>query len=185
MDMWRSLPAAGRVAADPGVPHLVFVGLAGSGKTTVGRGVAERLGRPFLDIDEEILRREAKPNIGEVFRSRGEAYFRQLEAEITQELVGQTGMVISPGGGWVMNPASVEAMRRVAFLIYLRLTPETAVARIGADRANRPLLDHPDPVGELRHYLTIRGPKYEEADLIVNVETLDIQRVIDSVVARL
>lgn len=172
------------MGAEVGAPHLIFVGLAGSGKTTVGKGVAERLGRPFLDLDQEILRREGKASVGEVFRTRGEAYFRRLEADITTELAGQTGMVISPGGGWIMTPGSLEAMRPVAYLVYLRVTPETALGRIGSDRGNRPLLDHPDPVGELRHQLSIRGPKYEQADMIVDAELIDMEQVIKAVLDR-
>ena len=173
------------MAADPGVPHLVFVGLAGSGKTTIGKGVAQKLGRPFLDLDQEILRREEKASVGEVFRARGEAYFRRLEADITHELATQRGMVLSPGGGWIMTPGSLEVMRPVSYLIYLRVSPETALARIGADRANRPLLDHPDPLGELRHQLSIRGPKYDEADLVIDVETIGIEEVMNTIVARI
>ena len=174
------------MAGEPvGAPNLVFVGLAGSGKTTVGRGVAERLNRPFLDLDQEILRRAGKKTVGEVFREHGETWFRQLEAEVTKELAGWTDLVIAPGGGWIMTRSSVEAMRRVAFLIYLRVRPETALARIGSDLGNRPLLDHPDPLGELRHQLTIRGPKYEEADLIINAETIAVEEVIDTVIARI
>lgn len=173
------------MAPDAGAPHLVFVGLAGSGKTTVGRGVAERLGRPFLDIDQEILRREGLPNVGEVFRARGEAYFRRLEAELTTELLATTGMVIAPGGGWIMTPGSLEALRPVSYLIYLKVSPETALARIGADRDNRPLLDHPDPLGEIRHQLAVRGPKYDEADLVVDAERIDPQQVIDAIILSL
>ena len=173
------------MAAEPGAPHLVFVGLAGSGKTTVGRGVAERLGRPFLDLDQEILRREGKASVGEVFRAKGEAYFRRLETELTSELAGRTGMVISPGGGWIMNPGTLEALQRVAYLIYLKVSPETALARIGADRGNRPLLDHPDPLGELRHMAMVRGPRYEAADLVIDAELIGVQEVIDMVIARI
>ena len=181
--MSHSWPLA--VAADPiDAPHLVFVGLAGSGKTTVGRGVAERLGRPFLDLDQEILAREGKTSVGEVFRAKGEAWFRQLEADVTRELASRKGMVISPGGGWIMTPGSLEVLRPVSYLIYLKVSPEQALARIGADRGNRPLLDHPDPVGELRRQLEIRGPRYEEADLVVDAETIGVQEVIDLVIDR-
>lgn len=169
---------------DPGAPHLIFVGLAGSGKTTIGRGVAERLGRPFLDLDAEILRREEKLSVGELFRAKGEAYFRRLESQLTSELASAKGMVIAPGGGWIMTPGSLEAMRPVSYLVYLRVSPEAALARIGAGRDNRPLLDHPDPLGELRHQLLARGPRYEEADLIVDAEHLDPQQVIDTVLSR-
>jgi shikimate kinase len=172
------------VADSVSAPHLVFVGLAGSGKTTVGQGVAERLGRPFLDLDQEILRREGKASVGEVFRSKGEAYFRAMEADLTRELAARPGMVLSPGGGWIMTPGSLEIMRPVSYLVYLRVAPETALSRIGADRANRPLLDHPDPLGELRHQLAVRGPRYDEADLVVDAELIGAEEVISSVVAR-
>src|SRR6185436_17728616 len=72
-------------AADPSKPHLILVGLPGSGKTTVGQIVAERLDRTFLDIDHEIERREQR-SIGQIFAERGEPYFRQKEREVTEEL---------------------------------------------------------------------------------------------------
>jgi shikimate kinase len=172
------------VSAEVGAPHLILVGLAGSGKTTVGMTVAERLGRPFLDLDREILKREGKGSVGEVFRERGESWFRQLEADITVELAGRRGMVIAPGGGWIMTQRSVDAMRSAAYLIYLKVTPERAIERIGSDRENRPLLDHPDPAGQLRQQLEVRGPKYEEADLVINTETLTSKEVADIVIER-
>ena len=171
--------------ATEGAPHLVFVGLAGSGKTTIGRGTAERLGREFLDLDQEILRREGKASVGEVFRARGEAYFRQLETDITLELAKRTSLVIAPGGGWIMTPRSVEAMRPVSYLVYLKVTPETALRRIGEDVGNRPLLDHPDPLGELRRMLETRGPKYEGADLVIDAEQGSAAEIIDQLIPRI
>ena len=173
------------MVADTTFPHLVFVGLAGSGKTTIGRGVAERLGREFVDLDQEILRREEKTTVGDVFRARGEAYFRQLESTITEELSRRSSLVIAPGGGWIMSPRSVEMMRPVSYLIYLKVSPETALERIGADVGNRPLLDHPDPLGELRRMLEVRGPKYDEADLIVDANKLPAAELIDQLILRI
>jgi shikimate kinase len=161
------------------------VGLAGSGKTTIGRGIAGRLGREFIDLDQEILRREGKETVGEIFRGSGEAHFRQIEADITAELARKSSLVIAPGGGWIMTDRSVEAMRSVAYLIYLKVSPETALHRIGVDVGNRPLLDHPDPLGELQRQLEVRGPRYEDADLIVDAEHLSAGEVIDQVIMRI
>ena len=166
-------------------PHLIFVGLAGSGKTTVGRATAERIGREFIDLDVEILKREGKATVGEVFRSRGEAYFRELEANITEELATRESLVIAPGGGWIMTRRSLAVMRPVAYLVYLKVTPETALKRIGSDVGNRPLLDHPDPVGELRRMLEVRGPRYEEADLILDAEHLSPSEIVDQLMLRI
>src|SRR5947199_2858983 len=72
-------------AADPSKPHLILVGLPGSGKTTVGRQVATKTGRTFLDLDQEIERREGR-SISQIFGEKGEAYFRKRERELTEEL---------------------------------------------------------------------------------------------------
>ena len=173
------------MSGEASAPHLVFVGLAGSGKTTIGQGVAQRLGREFIDLDQEILRREGKASVGEVFRSRGEAYFRQLESDITGELARRSSLVIAPGGGWIMTQRSLDAIRPVSYLVYLKVSPETALKRIGGDMGNRPLLDHPDPLGELRRQLDVRGPKYEQADLVIDAETLSATELIDQLILRI
>jgi shikimate kinase len=172
------------VPVNPGEPHLIFVGLAGSGKTTVGRAVAARLSRQFLDLDEEILRREGVASVGEIFRSKGESYFRRMETQLTTELAGSKGLVVSPGGGWIMTPANVEIVRPVSYLVYLRVSAEAALARIGSDVGNRPLLDHPNPVGQLRDQLAARGPRYEESDFVIDTEQLTADAVIEAVISK-
>src|SRR5918911_2154701 len=119
-------------AADPRWPHLVLVGLPGAGKSTVGSVVAERIGRSFLDFDHEIERRQGK-TIAEIFGEKGEGHFRELERALTEELRLMGNMILAPGGGWVSNPEVVSLLRPPARLIYLRLRPETALKRLGAD----------------------------------------------------
>jgi len=163
-------------AADPGKPHVVLVGLPGAGKSAVGALVAEALGRTFLDFDLEIARREGMA-IPEIFGQRGEQYFRDLEWQLTDELRELGNMVLSPGGGWMTRPDTVALLRPPAQLAYLRVTPETAVRRMGAMAAGRPLLRHPNPVGELGKLLEARRWAYESADFVVDVERLDPQGV--------
>jgi len=85
-------------AADPSRPHIILVGLPGSGKSSVGRAVAAKLGRTFLDLDHEIERREGR-SISEIFGENGEAYFRAKELSLTKELQQVGHMILAPGGG--------------------------------------------------------------------------------------
>jgi len=160
---------------------LILVGLPGSGKTTIGQAVAERLGRTFLDLDTEIERREGR-SISQIFGEKGEPYFRQKEHELTAELKLVGNMVIAPGGGWVGNPSNVFLVRPPSRLVYLKVRPETALKRLGPMRAMRPLLTRPDPLGELKRLLEARRAAYESADHIVDTELFALQRVIESIV---
>jgi shikimate kinase len=154
--------------------------LPGAGKSTIGRAVAERLSRTFLDFDQEIERREGK-SIVEIFGEKGEGHFRELERALTEELRLMGNMVLAPGGGWVANPDVVRLIRPPARLVYLRVRPETALKRLGSERSTRPLLMRPDPLGELRRLLTARKAAYEAADHVIEAELLEVEEVIKRV----
>jgi shikimate kinase len=156
--------------------HLVLVGLPGAGKTTVGRALAARLGVPFLDFDEEIERR-AGASVAELFARGGEGSFRALERALTEEVRGAPPMVLAPGGGWIAWPGNVALLRPPGRIIHLRLRPETAVARMGAGAASRPLLRVPDPLAALRRLHADRRDHYRSADLEVDVDVIDAQQV--------
>jgi shikimate kinase len=147
------------------------------GKTTVGRAVAKQLHRPFIDFDTEIEHRE-HASIAEIFARKGEAYFRSLEQSLTEELAGTTGTVMSTGGGWVTNPGSVELLRPSGRMIYLRVAPGTALARMAAGRGRRPLLEGADGITKLMSLYEVRRPLYEAADLTVDTEVIDKTEVI-------
>lgn len=135
-----------------GVPSLLFIGMPSSGKTTVGGLAAERLGLPFIDFDEVIVRRSGMP-VSEIFASRGERYFRRLESDIAIELSHRGGLVISPGGGIVESAVNMEFLRLRAVVCCLKRD----IALI--DTTGRPLLQKPGAVLELFHR---RRPLYEK-----------------------
>jgi shikimate kinase len=159
-------------AADPSLPHLILVGLPGAGKSTVGAMLADALGRPFLDFDAEITRREGM-TIPELFGQKGEAHFRELEHALTLELKEFGGMVLAPGGGWVSRPENLAMLRPPGRLIYLKITSSVAVLRMGASTTSRPLLNRPNPKAELDRLLSARILAYESADVVVNVDRVD------------
>jgi len=169
-------------AADPSLPHLILVGLPGAGKSTVGAALARELDRSFLDFDAEIVRREGM-TIAEIFAQKGEPTFRMLEHGLTEELRQFGGMVLAPGGGWVARPDTVALIRPPAKMIYLRIRPRTALARMGRSVASRPMLGRPDPGGELERLLRERRPAYESADYVVDVERVAIPEVVRRILA--
>jgi shikimate kinase len=157
-------------------PHLILVGLPGVGKTTIGKAVARRLGRQFLDFDQEIERRSGM-EVREIFRVKGEEHFREMEFALTKELSVTSGMVLSPGGGWITQQRSVELLRSNGRIIYLRASPE-AVARRLRRVETRPLLAGRDPVVALRELYQKRRALYETADAVLDTERLARQQLI-------
>jgi shikimate kinase len=162
--------------------HLVLVGLPGAGKSTMGRAVAKRLGRSFLDFDTEIERRTGR-SVARFFAERGEAAFRALEVDLTRELAAAPPMVLAPGGGWVTNSGVMEMLRPPGRIVHLRVSPEAAMRRISRSRIVRPLLQQVDPEARMRSLWEARAALYNRADYVVDVETLTTQQVTDSLVA--
>lgn len=170
-------------ALDPSKPHIVLVGLPGAGKSTVGAMVAKKLARTYLDFDAEIERREGMP-IAQIFGERGEAGFRELERKLTEELKELGNMVLAPGGGWITDPTVVALIRPPAKMVYLRVRPEMALKRLGESSGGRPLLNRPDPLGELNKLFEARRAVFQTADLEIGTELLKPEQVAEQVVAK-
>jgi shikimate kinase len=162
--------------------HLVLVGLMGSGKTTVGREVARRLGRPFLDSDDQIEAGEGR-TVREIWTTDGEPAYRRLEARVLTDAVTATEpSVIAAAGGVVLDPANRERLRRAGAVVWLDGAPETLAAR-AASGDHRPLLDG-DPVATLRSMSIDRRSLYEEvADHVVDVTHRSPDEVVERVLA--
>lgn len=121
---------------------VTLTGFMGSGKSTVGRLLADALGCPFLDLDEVIVKKAGK-SIPAIFAEDGEPAFRQLEARLLRQTVekyGENMAVLSLGGGTVMNPASASLLHDRTVCIYLRATLDTLLQRLAGQTAGRPLL---------------------------------------------
>lgn len=142
--------------------NLILIGFMGAGKSAIGRMCAAKLGYTFRDSDA-VIEQQAGCAIAQLFASQGEAAFRQCEREVIAELAGTPGLVISTGGGVVLDPANVEALRASGLIVWLTATPEVILKRVG-DARTRPLLaSAPDPRARIAEMLAERAPKYESA----------------------
>ncbi len=136
------------------------MGLPGSGKSTVGRQLARRLGLPFIDSDQVIELRIAC-SIREFFEREGEDAFRDLEQQVIDELTLGESCVLSSGGGTVLRPVNRAHLRERAQVVYLHSAPEEVFRRLRHDQ-NRPLLQVADPLARLRDLYIARDPLYRE-----------------------
>jgi shikimate kinase len=137
----------------------------GAGKTTVGRMLAKRLGRPFLDSDHEIVERTGVP-IPTIFEIEGEDGFRRREAQTIHDLTGGVDLVLATGGGVVINPENRRRLSETGWVVYLNVPPRLLYERTRHDR-NRPLLHVEDPLAKLEELHAVRDPLYRETAHIV------------------
>lgn len=164
--------------------NLFLVGMMGAGKTTVGRILARRLRRRFVDSDHEIERR-CGVRIPVIFDIEGEAGFRQRESQVIAELTAIEGIVLATGGGAVLAEENRRCLASRGTVVYLHALPETLYARICHDR-NRPLLATPDPLGRLRDLYAERDPLYRSvADIVVDTGTQSVRALSAELLVRL
>lgn len=161
--------------------NLVLTGFMGTGKTTVGRILAERLGCDFVDTDA-VIESRAGP-IHEIFERDGEAGFREMERTVARELAGRTGLVIATGGRMMLDPECAACLEPGADVICLTADPATIIERVG-DTARRPLLDVPDAPARVRALLDKRAEGYGRF-AAVDTEGRSPDEVADAVTARL
>jgi shikimate kinase len=168
------------VNAGRNLVNLALIGFMGTGKSSVGRLVADHLHFEFLDTDHLIEIRAGK-TINEIFAQNGEATFRELEANLVQELASRTQTVISTGGGLPINPANLSNLKQHALVVCLWSSPEKIFERV-REQSHRPLLQTPDPLAKIRSLLTQREPFYKQADILLNSEFRSIREVAQQVI---
>ncbi len=145
---------------------IVLVGMMGSGKSSVGRRLANRLGMPFVDADTEI-ETAAGMTIPEIFAQRGEAEFRDGERRVIGRILAtRAPLVLATGGGAFMNPETRQKVKELGIAVWLKAEPEVLLRRV-RKRSNRPLLQTADPEATLRRMLGEREPIYALADLTI------------------
>jgi shikimate kinase len=138
--------------------NIVLVGFMGTGKTVTGRILAERTGMELVDMDALIEQRQGK-TIPEIFAQEGEPAFRQMERELAQELSKRSGLIISTGGGIVLNPGNITDFEKTGLVVCLKASPETIFQRLEKD-TSRPLLSG-DKKGQIEALLARRKPLYD------------------------
>lgn len=139
--------------------NIVLTGFMGTGKTTVGRMLAARTGRAFVDTDELIVQRAAK-SIADIFAGDGAHHFRQLEREVAGELAPLSGLVIGTGGRLMLDPENAAALSPGSLVVCLNAPPQEILERISTDGARRPLLDVPQPAQRVAQLLEQRAEAY-------------------------
>jgi shikimate kinase len=159
--------------------NIILTGFSGIGKTTVGRLLAARLRRRFVDMDEEIARR-LELTIPGVFARFGEGRFRDEERLLVQELVPQRGLVIAAGGGTIVDKRNLELLASSGAVIALRARPETIARRL-AGIEPRPLLEGPDPLARIRELKAARKHVYDAVPLQIKTDDLLPAEVVDRI----
>ncbi len=162
-------------------PNIVLTGFMGTGKTTVGRCLAQALHREFVDMDD-LIEEQASMSIVEFFARQGEDAFRQLEHAVCLEVVQRTGLVVATGGGTVVNPVSRQVLQASGLLICLTAAPEEILKRIGTD-STRPILktDTGSRQEKIRILLEARAPHYNAIPHQVDTTGLTHEAVVSHI----
>jgi shikimate kinase len=156
----------------------------GAGKTTIGRSLAKKLNKHFIDSDHEIEARTGA-SIPLIFEIEGEASFRQREAEVIRDLTARSDIVLATGGGAVLREENRECLKNRGTVIYLRASVGSILQRTSHDK-NRPLLQTADPRQRIEELAREREPYYlEVADFVIETGRPNVQSLVQTIVAQL
>jgi shikimate kinase len=162
------------------VNNVALTGFMAVGKSAVGRILARRLRRRFVDLDKVIEKAE-RMTVPEIFSHKGEPYFRQAEREALAKTLRQNGQVIATGGGVVLDKNNLQLLRERTFLICLTASPEVIKRRAGSGR-DRPLLEETDVRKRIQELLKQRAGSYAQAHLSVDTDGLTVDQVVEKII---
>jgi len=142
-------------------PNIILTGFMGTGKTTLGQLLAEKIGYEFIDTDT-LIEQQTGESISKIFATQGEKSFRQLETELVKKLAGKSGLVIATGGGLVLNPVNIMELNRTGRIFCLTASPKEILQRVTQQGNSRPLLQEEDPLQKIVTLLQQRDPIYQQ-----------------------
>lgn len=147
----------------------------GTGKTSVGKELAKKTKRHFVDLDELIEFKE-KRSIRDIFSKSGEPYFRKAESKVLKEVSREDNFVVGCGGGIVLDKKNIKVMKNTGILVCLKAAPQIILKRV-CGCAHRPLLNVADQKKQIIHLLKLRAPYYAQADKMIDTSKLSVRQV--------
>jgi shikimate kinase len=157
------------------IQNLTLIGFMGTGKSSVGRLVAQLLHFTYLDTDQ-VVEFRAHKSVSDIFRQDGEPSFRQWERIIVEELAHRKKTVISTGGGLPTDQANIDSLKSHSLVVCLWASAETIYERVRS-HDHRPLLEGDNPREKIQQLLSVREPYYRQADVLVNTERRSVREV--------
>jgi shikimate kinase len=165
--------------------NIALIGFMAVGKSAVGKLLAERTGKTFVEIDSLIEDKARKP-VNLIFREEGEIAFREYEIEIIKQIFLRKKLVLACGGGVVLNRINIDRLKQESVLVWLTASVESILERLKQTRDTRPLISGQDRENKVRSLLIFRQPFYERAsDIQVDTTNLTVEQVTDSIQAKL
>lgn len=157
----------------------------GTGKSAVGKVLAKKLERKFIELDA-LIEQKAGKSIPEIFQREGEIAFRELEIQAVKDIARAKRTVIACGGGVVLNRINIDRLRESAVIVYLTASTGVILSRTSGSRTVRPLLNVSDPASRIKTLLKFRRPFYENAaDIKINTSRVDIGAVVEQIIDKL
>ena len=164
---------------------IALIGFMGTGKTVVGRLLAEKLGKSFIELDAEIEKKAGKP-VAAIFREDGEASFRKMEAQMIASISARKNTVVACGGGIVLDKSNVFRLKQEYVIVCLSATPAVILERISGEQDKRPLLDVADKSKKIGELLSARRPLYEQAaDITIETSGIAPPGVVQKIIGAL
>ena len=160
--------------------NIYLVGFMGTGKSAVGKELAFRLKRRFVDLDE-LIELKAKMLVSEIFAKNGEPYFRKLEKQVLKETAKEKNFIVSCGGGVVIDYDNIKIMKKTGLIACLSAKPEVILKRV-SNTSRRPLLNVSNPKARIELLLKLRSPYYARADKIIDTSKLSIKEVVTKII---